>query len=597
MDQSLILTPYSLSFPPDNGDGHYAQTFMFKPPNDKLYRQRGEIFVVLSIKDIPQQLDPTSLAKHIFDTLQQNYFGEPAGGVLEALEAATHQALQRGIQLVKPHKIKKDQLFATEFALCAVAVWAKSFYYSSTGDTFLGLVRGNQLINLGQRQLGSELLGGNDLLILATPAFAKQVLIPTIDEQEQPPNIGEKIHTLREKSLQLEAPTAAILLEVDIVEIPSEEEVIEIQIAEEVSHPKRKLQLSTLIQPFLSLRDKYLKLPFLKRLHTKGQSVRTSISSRKSPQPEIYLKPRFPQSKKGRLIVALFFITLLIATAFLTHNINQRKNRQRAEGELLTQAQQSLDKAQAAATLNRKEAQIHLTKAKTDLEKALDLNTKHDEVQLQSIRTGILAAENQIYQTQIISVSVVQFPEQLRAKRLIFDPVMGVISEKGDILLPLKDTWQTITAVDEYFNNLYLLDPSANQIYKYLAIPSGYSSRRNYLKQPADLQNAIDLAIDGSIYILFKGGRVEKYTAGDRDDFSLDSFHPPLAQTSLIETAPDAKNLYLVQNKSILIFNKDGTYQRQLSLKGVTLVDDLILADDSSKLWLHSQNNWYELPL
>jgi len=81
------------------------------------------------------------------------------------------------------------------------------------------------------------------------------------------------------------------------------------------------------------------------------------------------------------------------------------------------------------------------------------------------------------------------------------------------------DKWGKPVAMTTWRGNLYLLDPTANQIWRYKAVgnsypnpPEEYFDRYNQ----RDLGNAVDVAIDlpGNIYVLFADGHISKYWSG-----------------------------------------------------------------------------------
>jgi hypothetical protein len=97
-------------------------------------------------------------------------------------------------------------------------------------------------------------------------------------------------------------------------------------------------------------------------------------------------------------------------------------------------------------------------------------------------------------------------------------------------------------AVDSYFGNFYVLDPAANKLLRYLPTTDGYSAPpESYFgaDQAVDLSNAVDMAIDGAIFVLFKDGRIEKFLGGQPAEFNLNGLDIPLNNPVAIYTAPD----------------------------------------------------------
>lgn len=135
-------------------------------------------------------------------------------------------------------------------------------------------------------------------------------------------------------------------------------------------------------------------------------------------------------------------------------------------------------------------------------------------------------------------------------RRLSFAPVAGEIMDVG-----------------HYNGNLYLLDRTARQIWKYVPdVTGGYGDPPAPWMKPeaqAALKAPIRLAIDGDIYVLEADGRVIKMTVGELRPFELEPVIPPLeAPVALFtdEQAPDVplRYLYVAERNRVLVFDKQG---------------------------------------
>lgn len=136
--------------------------------------------------------------------------------------------------------------------------------------------------------------------------------------------------------------------------------------------------------------------------------------------------------------------------------------------------------------------------------------------------------------------------------------------------------WGKIIDFKIYNGNLYLLDQTKDEIFKYLVAETGYSSKSSYIKagQATDLKEANSIAIDASVYIGFNE-RISKYTAGDHDAFKTE-FPTKDVNINKIFTSKEADKVYgWDKGKEVVyIFSKDGTYEGQI------LSSILIKADD-----------------
>lgn len=160
-------------------------------------------------------------------------------------------------------------------------------------------------------------------------------------------------------------------------------------------------------------------------------------------------------------------------------------------------------------------------------------------------------------------------------------------------------------AVDSFFGNFYVLDPQANQLLRYLPTADGYSAPpENYFSadQNVDLTNAVDMTIDGAIYILFRDGRISKYLSGQPAEFNLTGLDIPLSNPVAIFTAPDeeAQHLYVADagHRRIVQLNKDGSFVRQFKPRvGEAIqfdnLQDIYVDEIGGRIYILDNNNFY----
>ncbi len=133
---------------------------------------------------------------------------------------------------------------------------------------------------------------------------------------------------------------------------------------------------------------------------------------------------------------------------------------------------------------------------------------------------------------------------------------------------------------------LYLLDTKQNQIWRTRVSDTGIGPGEPWLREggPPALAEALDLAVDGNIYVLLPN-RVDKYFNGQKQDFTLGPLSPPLKNALKIFTKPDYQFLYLLdpENQRILIFTKTGKLHRQITSPQFRDLSD-IFVDEKNKI-------------
>lgn len=142
--------------------------------------------------------------------------------------------------------------------------------------------------------------------------------------------------------------------------------------------------------------------------------------------------------------------------------------------------------------------------------------------------------------------------------------------------------------------NLYLLDGTANQIWRYSPTSDGYSSNPEaYFKQtPANPGKAIDMVIDGSIYIILPDGQINKYLGGDPDKFQIVGLSKPFGQptAAAVDAKATASSLYVADraNQRIVQLRPDGQFLRDFRATGPAFnaVDDLLIDEQNGRLFV-----------
>jgi hypothetical protein len=135
-----------------------------------------------------------------------------------------------------------------------------------------------------------------------------------------------------------------------------------------------------------------------------------------------------------------------------------------------------------------------------------------------------------------------------------------------------REQWVTPRAVEGFNGNFYLLDAGSGKVLRYRPTADGYSNAPdNYFEGDVaiDLSRAVDMAIDGNIWILYSDGTVQTFFQGRQQPFVLQPPPDgPITSPQAIYTgsaAGSAQTLYIVDSGAsrIVEYNKNGEYLRQ----------------------------------
>jgi hypothetical protein len=183
-----------------------------------------------------------------------------------------------------------------------------------------------------------------------------------------------------------------------------------------------------------------------------------------------------------------------------------------------------------------------------------------------------------------------------RDRRLFYRPANKPLVElavRGAI------AWQSIQGIRGYVGNLYILDPKANQVWRYLPNWSGYDTEMKGMLENAQISDARDFSIDGSIYVLTESGKVWKFVDGVGTEFDLRALDKPLAKPVAIVTGATARGVYVADpaNQRIVVFDKEGRFQRQFVAESLAGLTAFTVDEALGKVWFVADKKLYVAPL
>ncbi|MFA5135805.1 MAG: hypothetical protein WC489_00245 [Patescibacteria group bacterium] len=163
--------------------------------------------------------------------------------------------------------------------------------------------------------------------------------------------------------------------------------------------------------------------------------------------------------------------------------------------------------------------------------------------------------------------------------------------EKPERIIEDDDDWGNIIDMNIYNGNIYILDESKEEIYKYLVAENGYSGKSSYIKAGGiqALKQANSLAIDSAVYVGLED-RIVKYLSGIKEDLD---FQFPDSGMRLVKIYTD-KDLDEVfawdKSKGILyVFSKDGTYLKQIRSRSLSEATDFVVFESDVYLLLKAK--------
>lgn len=218
------------------------------------------------------------------------------------------------------------------------------------------------------------------------------------------------------------------------------------------------------------------------------------------------------------------------------------------------------------------------------------------KIDLQSKAHDILAGEEKLGEAKFISLN--------GDVSWVYSEDKGIVRIEGGqtkTVIKKDSEWGEIVDIYGFAGNVYVLDKSKGQIWKYLPIESGYSDKRAYFKEgtKVDLSGALKMQIDGSIWILKNGGEILKFTQGSSDQFSLSGLDQTVKESKSFFVSDKIENLYLLDsgNSRLLILDKKGNYLSQYQGEKFKDFTDLLVDEKGKKVYFlqGSKIYWMEL--
>ena len=202
-----------------------------------------------------------------------------------------------------------------------------------------------------------------------------------------------------------------------------------------------------------------------------------------------------------------------------------------------------------------------------------------------------------------------------RFNTLVFLLTGNVVMEWGNDTASTMKTddpagWVTGVSADTYLRFLYVLAPDRttagkNQIYKYERLQNRYSPPSPY-NVNGDLTDAIDITIDGNVYVLKRGGAILKLFRGETQPFQVRQAPENLLTNATKIFKAGEGNFYLldpVEGRVIVLGDGgaagEATYLRQyvLEIDQLGELQDLYVDPEQSHLYVMDEKRIYIIDL
>lgn len=178
---------------------------------------------------------------------------------------------------------------------------------------------------------------------------------------------------------------------------------------------------------------------------------------------------------------------------------------------------------------------------------------------------------------------------------------LSVVAKKDSDLTDARDIYG-------FGGNVYLLDASKNMIWKYLpvrqaglATSDGYSDKTEYLTKgiKVDFGSAQRMQIESSVYVMSKDGQMQRFTRGDKDNFSYGGLDKGVKDPKSFFVSSDTDNLYILDsgNSRLLILTKTGSYKGQIAGNKFATATDISIDEKAKKAYILDGSKIFQVDL
>lgn len=597
----------------------WSQVHTFAPEEKEKLEKRGQLLAVISLTSLPFGTEIALAGKELISRLHEEYFGN--------LEEKPFFQLKNSLE-----KVFAEASREAKVEIVAGSVVGDVLYLAIAGGGKVVLARGGKVGEIigggsGEVETASGYLQKGDIFLLGTKKFFEVVPREVLGAALAGGSASSAVEALTPVVLgKEEGLAAAVVAGVEEEMLPAEEKPL----AEEF--PKKRF-------------EKKLRLEAIKKFFSE---IKRKITAPPSQKP-----------KKSLFTVALILFLILGVSMVFGAKERKRQAAERKVAAVLEQVKAKKEEGEAILGLNpakakeilkeaeellkqvegEKIASPQLEKIKQELQASLDAVLKEYEVEaklffdLELIKKGAVGSDFAFSAGQLVVLdkenlavysigvadknsAILAGGEEIKeAKKVVaFWPKIFVFGKEGIFQIDAKDKskklavktdneWQDIRDFQTFGGNLYLLDKKAIWQYPAFVEASGgqaaFGAKRGWLKREADFSQAVEMAIDGAIWVLKEEGEVEKYLRGNKESFGVSGLDKPFSEPKGIYTDFEAEYLYILDkgNSRIAVLRKGGEYFAQYKNPQIANAQDFVVWEKEGKIFLLEGSKIYEIEL
>ncbi|HSX08774.1 MAG TPA: hypothetical protein VLF93_01315 [Candidatus Saccharimonadales bacterium] len=581
----------------------------------------GNLFVCISLtgsEETDEEISLQAFGKDLFNVLQSEFFT-----LQEKNTANIKKAIQTSLTQV-PKNIQVGLTLA---------------YFKDT--ILLVFIAGSGKVVMKRGEKIGTLLAknGNDLEIISASGYMANADVVILETEQFGRSISHDIFT---QALELELPNdivealspqmhraangaqAAIVISCrGATFIPTVEEIDEDEDPMIASlHPTLPpLKESEMDDEPLSDSNPQLQNTYSQEQEYEEEQPAKRFSRPKLPMPHFNMRFNFNHRRRLFLNIALIIAILLIVSIFLTVKKYHDDQQQKTFQSIYPQAKQYYSEGKGLATVNASLSQNSFKKAQTILEtgqtkfgkgtkeyqQITDLLSQVDS-QLQSNSAGqstnVTAIQAQPHSLLAVEQSkpdgLAYGEDKTDVYMITSSKITKVSKNDGTTTDIVKNAsyWSSPVAIVPYDGNIYVLDQKKGLL-KFVAGSGGYGKSLYFTSGGPDLSGATGMAIDASIWLLYRNGTIEDYTRGKSNNIQVSGLLKPLNNPTHLVTSITLENIYVLDsgNSRVVKFDKTGKYQSAYSAPSLATAKDFTVSETDKQIQFISGGKIWQMNL
>ncbi|MFA6193672.1 MAG: hypothetical protein WC726_02300 [Parcubacteria group bacterium] len=153
---------------------------------------------------------------------------------------------------------------------------------------------------------------------------------------------------------------------------------------------------------------------------------------------------------------------------------------------------------------------------------------------------------------------------------------------------------ENIKAADmkAYLTYIYLLDPTANQVYRYPRAEGGFGEKQDWLKAGNDIKDSVAFGINEDLFIATKNQTIPYFQGKKDDKINFENPNTPLVIEKIF-AAPGLENIYVLDNKNhrIVQYSKDGKIAAQYWNKSIAGIKGFTVDEKNKVIYTQKANS------